>query len=96
MKKLWSKIKKFWKQTWKELKDWKTLILYIIVNIVLSCEIWVPYLLGLITGNKWWYGIGSACWLFWLGPGTPFTLIAITATITIKKLYIKLKKRRRK
>lgn len=78
------------------MKDWKTLILYIIVNIVLSCEVWVPYLLGLITGNKWWYGIGSACWLFWLGPGTPFTLISITVTIAIKKLYIKLKNRRNK
>ena len=91
MKKLWSKIKKFWKQTWKELKDWKTLILYIIVNIVLSCEIWVPYLLGLITGNKWWYGIGSACWLFWIGPGTPFIPLCIAITLAIKKIFFKKK-----
>lgn len=82
------------KQTWKELKDWKTLVLYIIVNIILSCEVWVPYLLWLITGNSWWAGIGSACWLFWLGPGTPFTLIAMTLTIAIKKLYLKFKRRK--
>lgn len=59
--------------------------------MILSCEIWVPYLLGIITGNNWWYAIGSTCWVFWLGPGTPFTLIAITITITIKKIFIKIK-----
>ena len=34
MKWLWNKIKTWWKNTWKELKDWKTLILFIIVTII--------------------------------------------------------------
>lgn len=93
MKWLWNKITQWWKTTWKELKDWKTLILFIIVTIILSCEVWVPYLIALITGNGWWWGIGSVCWAFWLGPGTPFTLIAVTLTIAIKKLWIKIKRR---
>lgn len=93
MKLLLNKIKIWWKTTWKELKDWKTLILYLIVTAVLSCEVWVPYLLAIITGNKWWWGIGSACWAFWLAPGTPFTIIAVTLTIAIKKLWIKIKRR---
>ena len=64
-----------------------------IVTIILSCEVWMPYLIALITGNKWWWGIGSACWAFWLAPGTPFTIIAVTLTIAIKKLWIKIKRR---
>ena len=94
MKWLWNKIKTWWKNTWKELKDWKTLILFIVVTIILSSEVWVPYLIALITGSKWWWGIGSLWWAFWLGPGTPFTLIDITITIAIKKLWIKLKEKK--
>ena len=84
------------KWTWKQLKDKTNLIIYIIVNIVVSSEIWVPYLLAVITGNKWWFGIGSACWAFWIGPFTPFTAICIGITVGVRKVYDKLKERRKK
>lgn len=63
---------------------------------ILSCEVWIPYLLALITNNKWWWGVGSACWIFWAGPGTPFTAIAIGITLGIKKLYLKIKNKKNK
>ena len=84
------------KWTWKQLKDKTNLIIYIIVNIVVSSEVWVPYLLAVITGNKWWWGIGSACWAFWIGPFTPFTAICIGITVGVRKIYDKLKERRKK
>lgn len=84
------------KWTWKQLKDKTNLVIYIIVNIVVSSEVWVPYLLALITGNKWWRGIGSACWAFWIGPFTPFTAICIGITVGVRKVYDKLKERRKK
>lgn len=42
------------------------------------------------------FSIGSACWLFWLGPGTPFMVICIGLTIAIKGLFNKIKEKRAK
>lgn len=91
-----TKLVAMFKWTWKQLKDRTNLVIYIIVNIVVSSEVWVPYLLALITGNKWWWGIGSACWAFWIGPFTPFTAICIGITVGVRKIYDKLKERRKK
>ena len=77
---------------WYNIRDIRTLIIFIIVLLVVSSEVWVFYLLGLITNNAWFYGIASACWLFWLGPGTPFLVICISLTMAIKMLLNKLKK----
>lgn len=55
----------------------------------MSSEVWVPYLLGWILHNNWLLGVGTACWLFWLGPGTPFMVICIMATIAIKGIFNK-------
>lgn len=91
-----TKLVALFKATWKQLKDRTNLIIYIIVNIVVSSEVWVPYLLAIITGNKWWWGIGSACWAFWIGPFTPFTAICIGLTVAIRKVYDKIKSSRKK
>ena len=82
------------KWTWKQLKDKTNLIIYIIVNIVVSSEIWVPYLLAVITGNKWWWGIGSGWWGFWISAVTPVTAIGSGRTVVVGNVYDKLKKRR--
>lgn len=54
--------------------------------LVVSSEVWVCYLIYWLTGNAWFLGIGSACWLFWLGPGTPFTVLCVAITIGIKAI----------
>ena len=66
---------------------WSSLWLFAIVCAVVSCEVWVPYIIGFITQNAWWYGIGSVCWIFWLGPGTPFIPLCIVITLSIKKIF---------
>lgn len=106
-----SQPKHFWKLVWyyikkpfvwlkDNIKDWRTAIIFIIVFLVLSCEVWVPYLLGIISWgsdfSKWCFGIASACWLFWLGPGTPFLPICIGFTILIKSLFNKIRFRKLK
>ena len=100
-----SQPKHFWKLVWfyfkkpfvwlkDNIKDWKTAVIFIIVFLVVSCEVWLPYLMGFITWgtdfSKWCFGIASACWLFWLGPGTPFLPICIGLTILIKSLFNKI------
>ena len=51
-----------------QLKDWRNLVIFIIVYIILSFEVWGFYLIGFITGVGWWHAAASACWTFWLGP----------------------------
>lgn len=91
IKKLWKKFIDLNKWILAQLKDWKTFVLFLGVCAVMSVEVWLPYILGFVTGNKWWFGIGSACWLFWIGPGTPFIPLCIAITLAIKKLFFRKK-----
>lgn len=102
-----SKWKRFWKWVWfwfsfpwvwvfYNIRDWRTAIIFVIVFLVVSCEVWLPYLIGLICWNIesvriTMFSVASACWLFWLGPGTPFMVIVISITIAIKTLFNKRK-----
>lgn len=104
------KSKRFWMWVWyliafpfvwifHNIKDWRTAVIFVIVFLIVSSEVWVPYLIAIITWgsdlSKWMLGIASACWLFWLGPGTPFLVICISLTIGIKALYNKIKNRKK-
>lgn len=94
MRWLWNKIVSVWKWIWRQLKDWHNLVIFVIVFLVVSCEVWVPYLTGAITGDGYWFAIGSACWAFWLAPFTPFLPLCIAITLGIRKLWDKIKERR--
>ena len=62
---------------------------------VMSSEVWVFYLLGVISWgsefSKWCLGVASACWLFWLGPITPFLPLCIIITAFIKGIVNKIR-----
>lgn len=99
-----NKWKRFWKWVWYliafpwvwvfyNIRDWRTAVVFGAVFLVLSSEVWVPYLLGVIFSNAWLIGVGTACWLFWLGPGTPFMVICIIVTIGVKSLWNKITKK---
>lgn len=92
MKRLWIKFKALISWLIKQLKDKKNIVIFIIVFLVLSSEVWIPYLLAIITGNKWWWGIGSACWAFWLAPFTPFLPLCIALTFGVRKIFDKIQK----
>lgn len=104
--------KRFWKWVWfyitypfvwlfYNIRDWRTFLIFAICFIVISCEVWIPYLIGVICwANEplriTMFSVGSACWIFWLGPGTPFIPIVIGATIGVKALFNKIFKRKDK
>ena len=94
--KLWSKTKQLISWIWKQLKDKTNLIIFVICFIVLSSEVWLPYLLGIIFHNAWLIGVGSACWAFWLAPFTPFLPLCIALTLGVRKIYDKIKSRKGK
>lgn len=96
MKKLWSKFLNLLKALFKQLKDRTNIIIFIIVFLVLSCEVWVPVILGIVTGNGWWYGIAATCWAFWLAPFTPFLPLCIALTFAVRKVIDAIKRRRHK
>lgn len=107
-----SKFKRFWKWIWfwvsfpwiwtfYNIRDWKTFIIFLVVFLVVSSEVWVPYLLGCICWSNepfriTMFSVASACWLFWLGPGTPFMVIVITITIAIKSIFNKVSRKKEK
>ena len=93
-----NKWKRFWRWVWyliafpwvwlyTNIRDIRTFVIFAIVCVFVSVEVWLPYLIYFISGNAWCLAIGSACWLLWLGPGTPFLLICIFITIFIKSLF---------
>ena len=106
-----TKAKRFWAWIWYliafpfvwifyNIRDWRTAIIFVIVFLVVSSEVWIPYLIGVI----FWaneplrismFSVGSACWLFWLGPFTPFLPLCMFLTIGIKALFDKITKRRK-
>lgn len=96
MKKLWLKCKAFIRWILKQLKDKTNILIFVIVFLVLSSEVWIPYLLAVITGNKWWWGIGSACWAFWLAPFTPFLPLCIAITFGVRKIVDKIRDKHNK
>ena len=107
-----SKAKRFWKWVWYlcafpflwiwvNIRDFRTALIFIIVALIVSSEVWVPYLIAVICWSNEpvrisMLSVGSACWLFWIGPGTPFLVICIGLTIGVKALFNKIKYRNKK
>ena len=98
-------MKKFWQKIWQwikapfiwikeNIKDWRTVIIFIIVLIIVSSSVWIFLLLGLITGNAWFYGVAGAVFIWWQLPGSPFFILCIGITIGIKTLFNKIRRKR--
>lgn len=98
-------MRKFWQTIWKwlkapfiwikdNIKDWRTAVIFAIVLIIVSSSVWIFLLLGLITGNGWFYGIASAVFIWWQLPGSPFFMLCIGITIGIKSLFNKVRRKR--
>ncbi len=47
------------------------------------------FVIGIMSGNAWLIGVGSAVMLFWFGPGTPvISLILITALFIQRYIFM--------
>ena len=93
MRKIWQWIKAPFIWIKNNIKDWRTGIIFAIVLVVVSSSVWLPLLLGIITGNAWFYGIASAVFIWWQLPGSPFILLCIGITMTIKAIFNKIRGR---
>lgn len=87
--------------TWVNIRDWHTFVIFVTVFVIMSSEIWLPYLIGLIFWENEslriaMFSFGSACWVFWAMPMTPFLLICVFLTMAIKGIFNKIKDRKSK
>ena len=90
IKKIWEWIKNEFRKIKKELTDKITVIIFIIVFLILSSEVWLLYLLGFLISKPALIGIASACWVFWLSPATPFFPLCFFLTFLIRKIVGKI------
>lgn len=91
-----------WKWAFVNIRDWRTLVIFLIVLAVYSGSVWGWYLGALLCGwtsteaGVWLIGIGSAVWAWWLSPlGSPFILLCVCSTIGIKALFNKIGDRKK-
>ena len=72
------------------LKDTKNYIIFAIVFLLLSSEVWVCYILGFVFKSAKLIALASVFWAFWLGPFTPFLPLCVALTVLIRKILGKL------
>ena len=92
IKKLIETVKNLIKWIWSECKDWRTLIVFIIVYCVVMSPVIVGYTLYFVTKNEWHLTYASVWLVFWFGPFTPLVPLCIAISLGIKKL-LKIKKK---
>lgn len=96
IKRIWGKFLSFLKWLWMQLKDWRTLIIFIVVLLVMYFPTYGFLLFSLIFKNPWFAGAATVYAAFWAGPFTPFFPICIALTLGIKKIISKIAKKKNK
>ncbi len=86
------KFKNFIKNILVQLKDIKTIIIFIVVLLVMYFPAYGFYFLSIILKKSSLAIIATSYIAFWAGPFTPFFPICIAITFAIKKLFFKQKK----
>ena len=92
-RKLWEKVKAFFRWILDECRDWRTVVLLFAVVAAVYSPVWVGYLLKLIFGWQWAAVMATAVLVFWAGPFTPFFPVCVALTLAIKKWWEKRKKK---
>lgn len=93
MKKIWEYFVRFWKGIWaiiKSMGSWQGILSLFIVWLVLSGV--GLLIIGFIIQNNWLMGIGTAIFVFWLGPFTPLIPLVIGLAMVVQR-YVFLDKR---
>ena len=92
---VWYYIKKPFVWIWHNIKDWRTAVIFLIVMLVVGCEVWIPLLLGLLAWGTPFgatmLGIAGTCEAFWLMPFTPFLPLCIGLTAVVKGVFNKIR-----
>lgn len=94
---IWYLIAFPWVWLFYNIRDWRSAVCVVLSLVLWSASVWIWYLLAMITGwntdaAKWFLGIGSAIWIWWISPvGSPFILLVTITAIGIKMVWDKIK-----
>ena len=80
-----SKLKSAFKFLWNQLKDWRNIVIFLVVKLVFDSPIIVGYTLFFITKNKYHLIYANATLGFWCSI-VPEIPIAICITTAIRKI----------
>jgi hypothetical protein len=91
------KIKRCFRTVWEffkhQLKDRITRWTFIIVYLVMTSEVWLCYILGIIFKNGVLIGVATTSLAFWCAPATPLIPLCLGITTGIRLLIKKIFKR---
>lgn len=75
--------------TFKQLTDWRNAIIFGVVCVIVSCEVWIPILMFFFTQNRHWLELAGLGMIFWnVVPCTPYLLICLFTTLFIARPMI--------
>jgi len=86
-----------WRWCWANFRDPMTMIVFCVWLTLLSSEVWVSYLMALMTwgteASKWWLAVANSCWIWWLlpMPESNFMIYCIGLTILTKSIINRIK-----
>lgn len=95
MKKMKKRVKKFIKWTVDLVKSFWSI--RGMISLGISFMLFYGWLLvfiviGIISGNAWFYGVGIGGVVFWLGPGTPLIPLILGFATFLRKIVFREKK----
>ena len=88
-----------WVWLFYNIRDWRSAVCIVVSLVLWSASVWIWYLLAMVTGwntdaAKWFLGIGSAIWIWWISPvGSPFILLVTITSIGIKMVWDKIRQK---
>lgn len=85
MKKLFNWIKK----TINEFKSVRGLISLFISFMIFYGWLLIFIVIGIVSDNAWFYGVGIGGVVFWFGPGTPLIPLIIGVATFIRKFILR-------
>lgn len=89
--KLKDKFISFCKWVWSECKDWRTVVIFAVVVVVMYSPVWGGYICHALFGWSWCSVFATAYLAFWAGPFTPYFPLCIAIALAIKRLFDKKK-----
>ena len=84
-------MRKIWEWLKTNLKDRTTRWTFIIVYLVMTSEVWLCYILGIIFKNGWLIGIATTSLAFWCAPATPLLPLCLAISIGIVAIIRKVR-----
>lgn len=85
MNELKERVRKFIKWVIDECKDWRTIVILLMVMIIVYFPTWGGFLFYLIFKWKWCFVVATGYFAFWMGPFTPFFPLCIAIALGIKR-----------